>query len=91
LFFLQEFLDLHRIDLVAHDDIPYASKDSDDIYKFVKDQGKFFATERSVLLLSSSSSFSKKRKAQDLTMACCHHQSWRDLHLGHHHQNCARL
>jgi len=42
----QEFLDLHHIDLVAHDDIPYASADSDDVYAFVKKQGKFLATDR---------------------------------------------
>ena len=42
----QEFLDKHHIDFVAHDDIPYASEDCNDIYKFVKDQGKFIATQR---------------------------------------------
>lgn len=42
----QEFLDTHRIDFVAHDDIPYASDDCSDVYKFVKDQGKFIATQR---------------------------------------------
>lgn len=42
----QEFLDKHRIDFVAHDDIPYASEDCDDVYKFVKNQGKFIATQR---------------------------------------------
>ncbi|RKP12537.1 hypothetical protein BJ684DRAFT_329, partial [Piptocephalis cylindrospora] len=42
----QEFLDYHRIDYVAHDDIPYVSVDSDDVYAFVKDQGKFLPTQR---------------------------------------------
>lgn len=41
-----EFLDLHKIDYVAHDDLPYASGDSDDIYRPIKEQGKFLATQR---------------------------------------------
>lgn len=42
----QEFLDRHQIDFVAHDDIPYSSGGVADVYKFVKDQGKFLATQR---------------------------------------------
>ncbi|KAJ3148635.1 hypothetical protein HDU86_007390 [Geranomyces michiganensis] len=42
----QAFLDLHRIDYVAHDDIPYKSTDSDDVYSFVKQQGRFIPTAR---------------------------------------------
>lgn len=42
----QEFLDKNKIDFVAHDDIPYASDECSDVYKFVKDQGKFIATQR---------------------------------------------
>ncbi|KAJ3157184.1 hypothetical protein HDU89_002596 [Geranomyces variabilis] len=42
----QAFLDLHRIDYVAHDDIPYKSTDSDDVYSFVKKQGRFIPTAR---------------------------------------------
>lgn len=42
----QEFLDTHKIDFVAHDDIPYVSGDCSDVYKFVKDQGKFIATQK---------------------------------------------
>ncbi|KAG9307023.1 hypothetical protein G9A89_003074 [Geosiphon pyriformis] len=42
----QEFLDCHQIDYVAHDDIPYASIDSSDVYAFVKEQGKFLPTQR---------------------------------------------
>ncbi|KAK6867764.1 Choline-phosphate cytidylyltransferase [Candida tropicalis] len=34
-----EFLQEHKIDYVAHDDLPYASADSDDIYKPIKEQG----------------------------------------------------
>ena len=41
-----EFLREHQIDFVAHDDIPYPSGDHDDIYKGVKDQGKFLTTQR---------------------------------------------
>lgn len=42
----QEFLDKHIIDFVAHDDEPYPSAGHDDVYKFVKDQGRFIATQR---------------------------------------------
>ncbi|KAG1218924.1 hypothetical protein G6F35_007923 [Rhizopus arrhizus] len=42
----QEFLDHHKIDYVAHDAEPYQSKESGDVYAFVKEQGRFFPTER---------------------------------------------
>ncbi|SCU79141.1 LAFA_0B01024g1_1 [Lachancea sp. 'fantastica'] len=41
-----EFLEEHNIDYVAHDDLPYAASDSDDIYRPVKELGKFVATQR---------------------------------------------
>lgn len=41
-----EFLAQHNIDYVAHDDIPYGSADSDDIYRPIKEQGKFLTTQR---------------------------------------------
>ncbi|OMJ07603.1 putative choline-phosphate cytidylyltransferase [Smittium culicis] len=34
------------IDYVCHDDLPYASVDTDDVYEFVKRQGKFWPTSR---------------------------------------------
>ncbi|CAH8493419.1 unnamed protein product [Schistosoma mattheei] len=36
----------HKIDFVAHDDIPYASPDSEDVYKPLKDAGMFLVTQR---------------------------------------------
>ncbi|KAG0358927.1 hypothetical protein BG005_001619 [Podila minutissima] len=42
----QAFLDKHKIDYVAHDDIPYKSVDSDDVYAFVKRSGNFLPTNR---------------------------------------------
>ncbi|KAJ2522356.1 choline-phosphate cytidylyltransferase [Coemansia sp. RSA 1939] len=42
----QEFLDKHKIDYVCHDDLPYASAESDDVYAFVKAQGRFLPTQR---------------------------------------------
>ncbi|KAF9178026.1 hypothetical protein BGZ51_008014 [Haplosporangium sp. Z 767] len=42
----QAFLDKHKIDYVAHDDIPYKSIDSHDVYAFVKTQGCFLPTQR---------------------------------------------
>lgn len=41
-----EFLLQHKIDYVAHDDLPYASTDSDDIYKPIKEMGMFLTTQR---------------------------------------------
>lgn len=44
---------LLQIDFVAHDDSPYGYGDVDDIYKFVKDQGMFVATQRTKGISSS--------------------------------------
>ncbi|KAM3125791.1 hypothetical protein CJJ07_003294 [Candidozyma auris] len=41
-----DFLLKHKIDYVAHDDLPYASADSDDIYKPIKERGMFLTTQR---------------------------------------------
>ncbi|MEE6511275.1 hypothetical protein FKM82_017759 [Ascaphus truei] len=41
-----EFLEEHRIDFVAHDDIPYCSAESDDVYQHIKDAGMFAPTQR---------------------------------------------
>ena len=44
----QEFLDRHRIDYVAHDEMPYEGSQpgQSDIYRFIKDLGKFLPTRR---------------------------------------------
>lgn len=41
-----DFLIKHRLDYVAHDDLPYASAGSDDIYKPIKERGMFLTTQR---------------------------------------------
>ncbi|EGG05357.1 uncharacterized protein MELLADRAFT_48823 [Melampsora larici-populina 98AG31] len=41
-----EFMQKHQIDYVAHDEEPYASVDSDDVYAYAKSQGKFLPTRR---------------------------------------------
>ncbi|KAJ8918291.1 hypothetical protein NQ315_014161 [Exocentrus adspersus] len=41
-----EFLKKHKIDFVAHDDMPYASEDTDDVYGELKKRGMFVATQR---------------------------------------------
>jgi choline-phosphate cytidylyltransferase len=41
-----DFLDKHNIDYVAHDDAPYGSAGQGDIYKEIKDAGRFKATQR---------------------------------------------
>lgn len=41
-----EFLEKHKIDYVAHDDIPYGADEGDDIYKPVKEKGMFLVTQR---------------------------------------------
>uniref|UniRef100_A0A147B9J9 choline-phosphate cytidylyltransferase n=1 Tax=Alectorobius mimon TaxID=360319 RepID=A0A147B9J9_9ACAR len=40
------FLEKHKIDFVAHDDIPYATGSDDDVYKKIKERGMFLATQR---------------------------------------------
>uniref|UniRef100_H2T8I8 choline-phosphate cytidylyltransferase n=1 Tax=Takifugu rubripes TaxID=31033 RepID=H2T8I8_TAKRU len=37
-----EFLEKHKIDFVAHDDIPYSSAGSEDVYKHIKEAGACF-------------------------------------------------
>lgn len=41
-----EFMIKHKIDLVAHDDLPYSAGNDDDIYAPLKERGKFLATQR---------------------------------------------
>lgn len=41
-----EFLEEHKIDYVAHDDIPYGAAEGDDIYQPIKAAGKFLVTQR---------------------------------------------
>ncbi|KAL5004247.1 hypothetical protein ScPMuIL_017703 [Solemya velum] len=41
-----DFLNFHKIDFVAHDDIPYAAGDDEDVYKTIKERGMFLATDR---------------------------------------------
>ncbi|KAF5352959.1 hypothetical protein D9758_007881 [Tetrapyrgos nigripes] len=42
----QAFLDKYQIDYVAHDEDPYAAVGHEDVYTFVKQQGKFIPTRR---------------------------------------------
>jgi len=41
-----EFLEEHKIDYIAHDDLPYGADEGDDIYKPIKEAGKFLVTQR---------------------------------------------
>ncbi|XP_047423857.1 choline-phosphate cytidylyltransferase B-like isoform X1 [Mugil cephalus] len=41
-----DFLETHKIDFVAHDDIPYSSAGSEDVYKHIKEAGMFVPTQR---------------------------------------------
>lgn len=41
-----DFLEKHRIDYVAHDDLPYGADGDDDIYKPIKERGMFLVTQR---------------------------------------------
>ncbi|TIB39959.1 hypothetical protein E3P86_00900 [Wallemia ichthyophaga] len=42
----QAFLDHHKIDFVAHDGEPYVAQGHEDVYTFVKAQGRFIPTRR---------------------------------------------
>lgn len=41
-----EFLEEHKLDYVAHDDLPYGAAEGDDIYQPIKEAGKFLVTQR---------------------------------------------
>lgn len=41
-----EFIEKHKIDYVAHDDIPYGAAEGDDIYAPIKERGMFLVTQR---------------------------------------------
>ncbi|CAG8741739.1 6374_t:CDS:2, partial [Cetraspora pellucida] len=41
-----EFIEKYKIDYVAHDEIPYSSDDTSDVYALVKEQGRFLPTQR---------------------------------------------
>ncbi|CAH2262185.1 jg26818 [Pararge aegeria aegeria] len=42
----EEFLEKHKIDFIAHDDIPYTTQDCEDTYAMIKAKDMFVATER---------------------------------------------
>ncbi|EMD35090.1 hypothetical protein CERSUDRAFT_54151, partial [Gelatoporia subvermispora B] len=42
----EAFIQKHKIDYIAHDEDPYASAGSDDVYGYAKSQGKFLPTRR---------------------------------------------
>ena len=41
-----DFLQTHKIDFVAHDDIPYTTGSAEDVYASLKARGMFVATKR---------------------------------------------
>merc|ERR1712110_1297872 len=41
-----EFLDKHKIDFVAHDELPYTTESGTDVYAHLKARGMFVATQR---------------------------------------------
>ncbi|KAI3385033.1 hypothetical protein SNEBB_005682 [Seison nebaliae] len=49
----EKFLTKHKIDFVAHDDIPYSAEGSNDIYAELKRKGMFAATNRTVGISTS--------------------------------------
>lgn len=50
----EEFLAAHRIDFVAHDDLPYAGGGQEDIYAFLKNTQRFIATQRTPSISTTS-------------------------------------
>lgn len=42
----EAFLEKHKIDFLAHDDIPYTTDDCEDTYAMIKSKDMFVATER---------------------------------------------
>ncbi|KAF8480700.1 hypothetical protein JB92DRAFT_2765932 [Gautieria morchelliformis] len=47
------FIAEHQIDYVAHDDAPYAAGSTEDVYAYVKGQGKFIPTRRTPYISTS--------------------------------------
>lgn len=47
-----EFVVENKIDFIAHDDIPYTSNNTEDIYARFKERGMFMATERTEGMLT---------------------------------------
>jgi choline-phosphate cytidylyltransferase len=41
-----DFLAKHKIDFVAHDELPYTTGSGEDVYKHLKERGMFAATQR---------------------------------------------
>lgn len=48
-----EFMNQHQIDYVAHDDLPYESASSNDVYKHLKESGHFLCTNRTPCISTS--------------------------------------
>lgn len=44
----REFFEEHKIDYVCHDAAPYRTGDMEDVYKWLKDEGKFLETQRAL-------------------------------------------
>ncbi|TIA86937.1 hypothetical protein E3P99_03513 [Wallemia hederae] len=49
----QAFMDHHKIDFVAHDGEPYVAQGHEDVYAFVKAQGRFVPTRRTTGISTS--------------------------------------
>lgn len=43
---IDDFLTMNKIDFVAHDDLPCKFGDKEDVFKHIKELGKFLATQR---------------------------------------------
>ena len=41
-----EFVEVHKFDYIAHDDLPYGAAEGDDIYAPIKERGQFLVTQR---------------------------------------------
>lgn len=75
-----EFLEEHKIDYVAHDDLPYGADEGDDIYKPIKEAGKFLVTQRTEGVSTTG-----------IITKWARHLEFFSQHLLTCQQNCARL
>lgn len=55
-----------QIDFVAHDDIPYTSAGSDDVYKHIKEAGKYFNSNQTAQLEMSQRTHKNNLLLHDL-------------------------
>lgn len=84
-----------QIDFVAHDDIPYSSAGSEDVYKHIKEAGQYVMPPEDLSIRTFWISQADFTLCVDLCVYIrdvrAHTTDRGNLHIWHNHQNCQRL